>query len=52
MLSDLAKPIYKLFKKHCKEQAEERHIHLSQVMTETDIFAVCWLAIINIYDKI
>ncbi len=52
MLGDLVKPIYKLFKKHCKEQAKEQHDHLSQVMTEMDIFAVCWPAIVNVYDKI
>ncbi len=46
------KPIYKLFRRYCKEKAEERHVHLSQVMIEMDIFAVCWPAIVNIYDKI
>ncbi len=52
VLDDLAKPIYRLFKRHCKEKAKERHVHLSQVMTEMDIFTVCWPAIVNVFDKI
>ncbi len=52
MLDSLAKLIYKLFRRYCKEKAEEHHIHLSQVMIEIDIFAVCWPAIMNVYDKI
>ncbi len=48
----LARPIYKLFKQHCKAVFEETSMPELQVQTRTDLFAVCWLAIISAMDEI
>ncbi len=48
----LVRPIYKLFKQHCKAIFEETGMPELQVQTRTDLFAVCWPAVTSAMDEI
>ncbi len=48
----LAKPIYKLFKQHCKAVFEEMNMPELQIQTKMDLFAVCWPAVVSAMNEI
>ncbi len=48
----LAKPIYKLFKQHCKAVFEEMNMPELHVQTKTDLFTICWPDVASAMDEI